>query len=151
MAISGKLTWSWYPVSSILFGWVVLIPFVKCGRKGLPGSLATLSVSIIPFLYVIDRIIGRTSILPIAVPIALLSVVYLWCVYWIFRKRNTRKLSAGGWSLLLAIPLCLGINWMISRFFSEPVLDIWDVAAFAILTVSAVALWIVDYRKNQKG
>lgn len=40
IAISGQFTWSLYPISSIVFAWVVLIPFVKCGRRGLLGSLA---------------------------------------------------------------------------------------------------------------
>ena len=41
-------------ISSILFAWVVMIPFLKCGRKGLLGSLVALSIFIIPFL-VCDR------------------------------------------------------------------------------------------------
>ena len=55
IAISGKFTWSLYPISSILFAWVVMVPFVKCGRKGLLGSLVALSIFIIPFLYVTMR------------------------------------------------------------------------------------------------
>ena len=31
MALAGGLTWSWYPISSIIFGWAVLFPIVKFG------------------------------------------------------------------------------------------------------------------------
>lgn len=30
VAISGALTWSWYPVSSILFAWLVCVPALDC-------------------------------------------------------------------------------------------------------------------------
>lgn len=148
IAISGQFTWSLYPISSIVFAWVVLIPFVKCGRRGLLGSLAALSISIIPFLYVINKIIGRASIMQIGIAISLFSVFYLWCVYLIFNKIKSRKILAGGFSLLLAIPLCLAINIVISNFFSEPILDIWDILFFAIIIASAIAFFMIDYMKK---
>ena len=85
IAISGTFTWSLYPITAILFAWLVFVPLVKYGGKGLPGSLAILSVLIIPFLYVISRIVGDHLVLTIGIRMSLYSIAYLWCVYLIFR------------------------------------------------------------------
>ncbi|RAQ29904.1 DNA-binding protein [Hydrogeniiclostridium mannosilyticum] len=150
IAISGKFTWSLYPISSILFAWVVMVPFVKCGRKGLLGSLVALSIFIIPFLYVIDKIIGKASIMPVGTAVSLFSVFYLWCIYGIFNKLNSRKFLAFGLSLLLIIPLCLAINITIAKLFSIPILDIWDILSFGIVMIISVSLLVTDYIRNNK-
>ena len=63
MAISGTFTWSLYPISSCLFAWLVFVPLVKYGNKGIRCSLVSFSIIIIPFLYVISKIIGCFSLL----------------------------------------------------------------------------------------
>ena len=127
-----------------------MVPFVKCGRKGLLGSLVALSIFIIPFLYVIDKIIGKASIMPVGTAVSLFSVFYLWCIYGIFNKLNSRKFLAFGLSLLLIIPLCLAINITIAKLFSIPILDIWDILSFGIVMIISVSLLVTDYIRNNK-
>lgn len=151
IAISKKFTWSLYPISSILFAWVVLIPFVRHGRDGIPASLAALSISVIPFLYVINALIDGPSILPIGIPVSLFSILYLWCVYLLFRKMKARGLLAGGVSCIVLIPLCLAINSVVSKFCSAPILDAWDHVSFAVILVIAAALIIMDRMRPANG
>ena len=149
VAISGTFTWSLYPISSSLFAWLVFVPFIKYGSKGIPCSLIVLSILIIPFLYVISKIIGDNSfIMPIGIKISLFSVVYLWCVYFIFKWLSTRKIKASAFSLLLVIPLCLAINITLSKYISEPMFDMWDIFSFGIIIIGAIILFIIDYFKK---
>lgn len=150
IAISGSFTWSLYPISSIIFAWLILFPIIKFGSKGLLRSLITLSVSIIPFLYVISRINGNNLIMPIAVKTSVLSLIYLWCVYCIFKKLKKQKLKATSLSLLLLLPLCIAINLCIAKILSVSFLDIWDLLSFALIIISAVILLIIDYRIKHK-
>ena len=53
IAISGNLTWSLIPVSSIVFAWVISFPSIILGKRGIIISLISLSVFIIPYL--LDR------------------------------------------------------------------------------------------------
>lgn len=151
MAISGTFTWSLYPISSSLFAWLVFVPFIKYGSKGILCSLIALSILIIPFLYVISKIIGdNVFIMPIAIKISLFSITYLWCVYLIFKWLSTRKIMASAFSLLLAIPLCLAINITLSKYISEPMFDMWDIFSFGIIIIGAVVLFIIDCLRKGK-
>ncbi len=150
LAISGAFTWSLYPISSILFVWLVFAPFIKYGRKGILGSLTVFSVLIIPFLYVISKIVDNNFIMPLGIRISLASVVYLWCVYLIFRKLKERKILAAAFSLLFTIPLYFLINFIVAKILSIPFFDIWDMVSLAIIIMGAIALWMIDSFKRRK-
>ncbi len=145
IAISGTFSWSRYPITAILFAWLVFVPLVKYGRKGIPGSLTILSVLIVPFLYVISRIVGDHLILTIGTRISLYSIAYLWCVYLIFRKSKGRTMLAAAVSLLLTIPLCIIINIRLAKILSISPFDGWDLLSFAIIAVIATALFVIDH------
>lgn len=150
LAISGTFTWSLYPIFSILFVWLVFVPLIKFGRRGIPGALTVFSILIIPFLYVISKIIGNNLIMSIGIRMSLFSIVYLWCIYLIFRRLKNRKIMATAFSLLLTIPLCIIINISLAKILSVSFFDIWDVLSFAIIIVCAIVLFFVDYFKRNK-
>lgn len=150
IAISGTFSWSLYPITAIIFVWLVFIPFVKYGRKGMLGSLVIFSVLIIPFLYVMSIIVGNHLIMPIGIRMSLYSIAYLWCVYLIFRKLRRRKIIAAAISLLLTIPLCIIINISLAKTLFISPFDIWDLLSFAIITMIAIALFIIDYYRIHK-
>lgn len=139
LALSGGLTWSPIPAVSILLAWVTLFPTVKWGGKGVAGSLAALTVGIFPFLFALDRLIpGGWPVFSMGAPIAAASAVYLWAVFFVFRRWKARKLFAGVLALLLMLPLDICIN----AILAEPLIDRWDLLAFAILAVVAVGLFL---------
>lgn len=53
-SISQQLSWSLYPISSMFFAWIVIFPLIRLPKNGVMVSLISLSLSIIPFLYVVD-------------------------------------------------------------------------------------------------
>ena len=57
IAISGNLTWSLIPISSIVFVWVVSFPSIILGKKGMLISLISLSAFVIPYLFLLSRLI----------------------------------------------------------------------------------------------
>ncbi len=150
VAISGTFTWSLYPISSILFVWFVFMPLIKYGNKGTLGSLTVFSILIIPFLYVISQIIDNNLILPIGIRMSLCSIVYLWCVYLIFRRLKERTIIATAFSLLLAIPLFIIINISLAGILAVSFFDIWDILSFSIIIVSVVTIFTIDYFKRHK-
>ncbi|MDE7318581.1 MAG: helix-turn-helix domain-containing protein, partial [Lachnospiraceae bacterium] len=48
IAVSGHLTWSLIPVSSIVFAWVILFPGLILGRRGIILSYVSLSIFTVP-------------------------------------------------------------------------------------------------------
>ncbi|MDR2043269.1 MAG: helix-turn-helix domain-containing protein [Clostridium sp.] len=152
IAIAGAFTWSLIPISSIVFTWLSFFPVAKYGRKGIVGSLIALSLLIVPFLYVLNILMSVGALLlPIGIRMSVISIAYLWVVFALFKTLKSRKLIASAVSLLLAAPVCLLINFTLSKILAGPLLDIWDVLAFSIIAVAAVVLFIMDFtaRKNE--
>ena len=151
MAISGNFTWSLFPISSIVFTWLVFFPVIKFGERGIWGTMIALSVLIIPFLYVLDHLIKTSNlILPVGIRIAIISMVFLWIVFALFKILKSKKRIASAISLLLAIPVCFLINFSLSRIISEPLFDVWDIFAFSIITIAAILLFIKNFAVRKK-
>lgn len=151
VAIFGDFTWSLIPISSIIFTWLSFFPVIKYGGKGIVGSLIALSILLVPFLYVLNNLIKiNDMILPIGIRMSVISIVYLWAVFALFKILKSRTLIASAISLLLVIPMCFLINFTLSRIINEPLLDIWDILTFSIIAVAAVVLFIINFTVGKK-
>ena len=106
IAISGNLTWSLIPISSIIFTWVISFPIIILGKKGVLGSLISLSIFVIPYLYILSDLINAKAVVSLGAIMALIAIVYIWLIFGIFNRLKERKLFAGGITFLLSIPLC---------------------------------------------
>lgn len=152
LAISGSFTWSLFPVSSIIFAWFVSMPAIKWGERGIVGSMAALSVLLLPFLWILNGLTGNQRVfMPIAVSTSILSLAYLWCVFAAFKKWRGKKLLAAAVACLLSVPLCILINICVSRVLGEALIDGWDILSAAILGLIALILFRVHFRKEQSA
>ena len=150
IAISGNLTWSLIPISSIVFVWVVSFPSIILGKKGMLISLISLSAFVIPYLFLLSRLIKVKEVFSVSVIMAVASILFLWVIAAIWnRVGKTRKLIALGMIFLLAIPFMVIINVILSRMIVEPVLDIWDMLSIFILLILAFISFICDYAKKK--
>lgn len=149
LAMNGNFSWSLIPISSLIFAWVTLFPILGFGKQGICGSLIALSVTIVPFLYILDTIIDTNHmIIAIGARVALITVIYLWCIYSASRIL-IRPLRTASAALLLAIPFCLTINLSIDRIITTQVIDFWDIISCIILLLFAIVFWIIDARKTK--
>lgn len=57
-AVTGALTWSLYPISSIIFVWAVTFPLIVHQQKGMLISLCSVTVLLCPFIWVLSRLTG---------------------------------------------------------------------------------------------
>lgn len=150
IAISGGLTWSLIPVSSIVFAWVISFPSVVLGKRGIVVSLISLSVFIIPYLFLLSSLIKTKEVFSIGSFMAAASIIFLWIIVAVFNRiGKTRKLIAFGIIFLLAIPFMFIINGMLSKMIAEPILDIWDMLYIFILLILAFVFFVCDYAKKK--
>lgn len=137
LAVFGTLTWSYYPISSILFAWLVFFPVVRFWKKGAAATLFSLTVCILPFLYVLNEIIAVSDLLmPIGIRCALLALAYLWIIFFLNKILRNRKLLVIGLAVLLASPLYFLISYVVSCYVGSPVYDVWtavDIAGFTLI------------------
>lgn len=148
-AITGNLTWSLIPVSSIVFAWLVSFPIIILGRKGAFVSLTLLSVFVIPYLYTLSALLKVKAVFTIGTVMAIISIVYLWINLAIFHRLR-RKRIATGIMFLLTIPFMLIINITLSKMISEPILDIWDVLVAFVLLIAASVSFVCDFTKGKE-
>lgn len=174
VAISGALTWSLFPMSACIFAWLIFFPMIKFGRKGIAGSLIMLSIAIVPFLLVLTNLVrgngqiihgasvllngrldhvlkGNTLIMAVGLPMAVIGVAFLWCVYFIFKKWSRRKWLALAISFLVAIPAHIWINCVLSKIIDTPVFDIWDALSIFVIVILAVLFFGIDSTKKKGG
>lgn len=145
IAITGELTWSSITLSSIMFTYVISFPIVILGKKGITGSLMALSIFLIPYLYLLGILINVPAVFTIGWRMSLISIVYLWIIYFVSCRLHARKFRAAGINVLLAIPLTICINITLSKLLSEPRADIWDILTIFILLIIAFFLLSIDH------
>lgn len=145
IAITGGLTWSCITLSSIIFAYVITFPIVILGKKGITGSLLALSIFLIPYLYLLGILINVPAVFTIGWRMSLISLVYLWGIYFVSCRLCARKFRAAGISVLLAIPLNICINFTLSKLLAEPRAAIWDILTVFLLLIIAFILLGIDH------
>lgn len=150
IAVSGRLTWSPIPISSIVFAWVISFPGIILGKRGLIVSLISLSVFIVPYLFLLSSFIKVKEVFSVGTAAAVPSIVFLWIIAAVFiRMGKESRLAAVGLSFLLCIPFLILLNVILSKKIGEPVLDVWDILTIFILLIFAFVFFICDYAKKK--
>lgn len=80
IAISGSLTWSLIPTSSVAFAWVIFFPGMILGKRGIIVSFISLSVFIVPYLFLLGSLIKVKEVFSAGAVVAVTSIVFLWMI-----------------------------------------------------------------------
>ena len=138
MAISGRLTWSLISAVSIVFGWAVCLPGIRFGKKGMVRCFGWLSGLIIPYLYVLSRLINVREVFTVGGTMAVISVAFLWMVIGVFKKMwSGKKRAVFGTVCLVSALFVVTVNVVLSRMTGSPVFNVWDGITVLVLLVSA--------------
>lgn len=149
LALSGELTWSLIPISSIVFAWAIIFPLLILGKQGIAGCLLSISVFVIPYFYVLSNILNIKEIFSIGAVESLITIVCMWAIYLIFRRLRKRILLAFGIAFILLIPYQLLVNMTLSVMIFEPIVDRWDIFSAILLLVVAFAFFVCDHAKKE--
>jgi len=85
VAIDRQITWSVYPILSVLFGWLVFSPLI-IKKHGLPLSICSLTLFTLPYLFFLDKITPVESwFIPLGIPSAIAGMISVWVFYLLFR------------------------------------------------------------------
>lgn len=151
MAISGDFTWSLYPITAISFAWLIIIPLFQFKKNKVCMSLVSLSIFIIPFLFILDKIIGGTKfMLPLGVPVSLIAIAYMWGIYILFSIKKAVKWNMASISILLGIPVSLIINYIVVKFTNQPIIDVWDIISCGILGMASIVVFFIGRNRKAK-
>lgn len=132
IAISHTISWAWFPFSSLLFSWLILMPLIVLKKKRIIAMLASFSIFIIPFLYSLEKIGGwEGEFMPIALPVTVVTVIYLWISYLLLSSGKIPALISLGIIVLLAIPLSWGVQAIVDvRLTGHILFEVWDLISY---------------------
>ncbi len=148
-AISGTFTWSLYPITSVLFAWLIIIPLFQFEKNRVCISLVSLSVFIIPFLFILNKIISGTKfLLLIGIPVSLIALAYMWGIFFLFSIKKAAKWNMAAISIILGIPINLLINYIVAKLINQPIIDVWNILSCGILGIVSIVLFLIG--KKQK-
>ena len=157
-AMAKTLTWSLIVVLSLIAGWLVFVPLISAGSKGIKQSWIVISIITLPFLAGLSAVLKSPLILSMGSSIAVLSIAAAWGIYGVFVKCQKRIFLALALSLLIAIPLACGITHIAAHFvesisidFVSDLFHIITTLAFSgiCLTIDFVRLHRENSRKEQ--
>lgn len=119
MAVTHTVGWLVYPVCSLLFGWLVLMPMLYYKRKGMKMSLGIITALLLPFLLVIDQFEGTAEwFLPIGVPVAAAGIVFMWVIYGLLIRPRSIWLTVPALIFLSGL-LCIFIDLVIKNTLGD--------------------------------
>ncbi len=150
IAISGHLSWSLIPISSMVFAWAITFPIMRMGKRGLAAGLISLSIFILPYLYLLSHLTKTKDVFSVGAVMATASMVFLWIIAFVFRCiGKARRYLALGITFLLAVPFLFFINVLLSRRIETSLLDLWDVLTVFILLLLAFVSFICDHVRKK--
>lgn len=142
LAITGTMTWSFFPVVCCAFAGVVCIWPIRYGVRGIRRALIALSAAILPFLFVLDRLTAP-RILPVGVPMALIGVAFVWYCYLVTVWQRKRKMRAAALIFAGAIAAQLVIVWILSYLIGDH-FDLWDMLSIAVMAAGGGICLLID-------
>lgn len=149
MAITGSFTWSLYPITAIPFAWLIIIPLFQFEKNKVRISLVSISIFTIPFLFILNKIIGSAKLmLLLGIPISLITIAYMWGIYFLLSIKRAVKWHMAAISILLGIPVSLLINYIVAKCTNQPVINVWNVMSYGILGVASIVLFMIGKRQE---
>lgn len=148
-ALNSGFTWSLFSISAIIFSWLCVLPLFLQSKRRVDIALLSFSVFLLPFLFVISRLVGGSWFGGVAVPMAVAGLVILWAIRAVFATKLSiwNKL---GISFLVVAAGNVGISFMSGRIFGVGGFDVWNLMSVAILVVIAVVLFTMGGARKSR-
>ena len=134
--LSGRLTWSLVVAISAVYTWAVFFPLLALRKGGLTGSLASLSVFTIPYLYGLSRLLDIRTVFTVGAAMTLLSALFLWLILIVFKCLG-RTAAAAGTAFLLLAGLVFAVNAVLYVLGAAPSPDGWNLLSILLFLMAA--------------
>ena len=146
-ALSGGLGWSLVAALSAGYGWAVLLPPAVLKRGGAAGSLLALSALTVPYLYGLSRLLGVGAVFTVGTAMTVVSLLFLWAGYAVFKRRGWNAVSLGLACLLLA-GLTASVNGTLYLLGTTPPPDAWNGISILLLLLAAAVCFTWKRRED---
>lgn len=114
--ITGELGWSLIVIGSLVFAWLLLLPFFTAKGSCIRKALLVLTLIQILYMGILGWCLNNSMVFKLGSCISILCLVWLWCIYAVCSRLRERKLRAAGIFFLTAVPGVWGIQKIVGVF-----------------------------------
>jgi hypothetical protein len=72
----------------------------------------------------------------------------MWIIYFLSSIKKAAKWNMAAISILLGIPVSLLINYIVAKFTSHPIIDVWDILSCGIMGAVSIVLFFIGKGKE---
>ncbi len=148
--ISKDLDWSFIVgLSLVAFG--VLFTVVIRAKQPLRSGLISISIIILPFLFMLSMLLQERLIFSFGGSIAIVSCLFLWGVYRVYLKFRMQIFRVISITVLLTLPLVFGILYCCKYFLDDFVMDTNSIMYhLSISILLSLVFSRIDFAKSNK-
>ncbi|MCI8553354.1 MAG: helix-turn-helix transcriptional regulator [Clostridiales bacterium] len=149
-AVTGGVSWSLYPIGSLVLACCVTVPLLVFRRHRFYLSLLVLTLLLVPYLWLVLMLAGAAEYLwPLAVPVSFFSLLYAWTACFLLHSRLSRWTSAG--ILVFLIPvLDIAVDLTVDAATGENNRGmLWSLASALLTTAAALFLFWMGRRHGR--
>jgi hypothetical protein len=151
-ALNRAVTWSWYPLLSVPFGWIVLSPAMLSRKHKLVLSMLTFSVAVLPYLYYLAKLTPGEDWFPgLGLPIAVPFVAALWIMAVIMRFKFSGWFKAAIAMFLFGVLADACAEYFVSQFTGASLFTLDNIISFFSSCAATVLLVIIGVGRRQKA
>lgn len=150
-AISRKLDWSFYVLGSEVTAWIIITPFFTLRKHRLAASLSGLSISILPFLMLIEYLCPvKGWVLPMALPITGMSLICLWAAVFLLNYTKINKIYVLSFLFILfGVVLSLWINSFLMNYLKTSNNNITNYIVAVSCGFISVLLFLIKFVRDR--
>ena len=152
-SIGHSINWSLYPIGALIVVWSTVSPLVLTNKCRFPLLFAGLTISTILYLLLIQNLVAEKGwFLPLALPIAILSLAAFGISLAVFTGFKSNKLYAAAVTVFLfGVVVNLGVGVIVSRYIKEGnVEDASKIFTALGSAITALLLAIAGYIKSNR-
>jgi membrane protein YdbS with pleckstrin-like domain len=152
-SVNRTINWSLFPVGALIVIWATITPLLIMKKNKMLGLYAGLSLTLIPFLFLIQKLAGvKGWVMPLALPIAGLFLIALGVSLVAFAYFKSNKFYPAAFTVFLfGVIVNFGVGVIVSNFLNNNNAN--DISRTSTMTGSiilSILLVIAGYIKGNR-
>jgi len=150
-SISQTLDWSLFPLGALIMVWATLAPLFLLKKNKALGLFSGLTITLIAYLFLIQYLVNdKDWFMPLALPIAVLSLIAFGISLFLFTNKTINKLYAAAITVFLfGVLVNFGVEKIVDNFLKEKNTgNHYNIAGIAISTIISLILLVIGTLKK---
>lgn len=150
--LNKSLSWSLYPLGGMAVAGLTILPLISINKHRMVNAISVFTFTMIPYLFLIEYLTSEKGwVIPLALPIAIISVVAFFIVVSLLVYTKMRKLYIAAVAVFIfGAGINMGVTEIVGNFVTNQQDTSMIVTLFASIFVACI-LGIFGYVKEARS